>query len=80
MGLILVAICFFAAYRLYHIHPGSILSIIATIITILNFWAWGVMMNYKQDPHNVPEGWVTVSSITTIIGLILLIVSFFISS
>lgn len=74
MGFLMIIICAIAAYRLY----GHSLFIIALIITILDFWSYGIMHNYRRNPDMIPNFWVSINMISSIGGIGLLIFSFFI--
>lgn len=75
MYMILIVISAFAAYRLY----GSGLFIVALINALANFWSLGVMVNFRGEawPQNNYDRFVgAVAILTTIAGIVLLIMSF----
>jgi tetratricopeptide (TPR) repeat protein len=72
MGWIYLLICIIAAVRLYK----SAFFVFSIIITIINFWAFGVMYNFKDTPEQGPDYAAITNFISTIIGIGLLILSF----
>lgn len=76
MGWVQVMLCGTAAYFLYQ--AGSqIVFYIAAINAGANVWSFGIMHNFRDDPLSAPNSWTTVNMVTTLIGLGLLIYSFF---
>lgn len=75
-GLISLAICVAAAWRLY---GHGALFVVASIVAVANFWSLGIVHNYKHDSiHQAPEQRpaIAVNMLTTLAGLILLVISF----
>jgi len=71
-GLINLGICIFAAYRLH----GTYLFIPSIINAIANFWGLGILHNYRDDPET-PRIPGCIHILTSVGGLVLLIISFF---
>jgi hypothetical protein len=55
---------------------SSDLFTIGLIVGVMSLWSYGVIQNFRNDPHNLPTFWAVISFITTIAGAILLILSF----
>ncbi len=71
VGIIVLAVCVFAAVRLY----GTYLFVPSIINAIANLWGLGILHNFRDDPETprIPGG---IHILTTIIGIIFLIISF----
>ncbi len=82
MGWLTFAACAYAAVRLLGGH--SALGWVAAIVAVLNLWSFGVMANYRNERPSVDSAiqrtWITVNLLTSIAGVVLLIVSFAIKS
>lgn len=76
MGWLSVGICVFAAINLYEDQTSPVF-IFAVIVAIGNFWSFGVMVNFRDEPRLIPNFWTQVNMFSTFIGVILLIYSFF---
>jgi len=74
-GLISLIICIVAASRVYS--KSIMIFWIAIIVAIANFWSFGVMYNFRDNPNMAPDFWTRVNMITTFIGIGVLIFSFF---
>ena len=76
-GWISFAICLLAAYRLnVGAHSGTAASL-GIVVAVANLWSFGVMHNYRHDPESAPNFWTNINLATTLLGLGLLIYSFF---
>lgn len=76
MGLINFIICVIGAYLNYR-KGISIAFIISVIVAFINFWTWGIMNNFKNNPQQISNSVTTINFISFILGIIMLIVSFF---
>lgn len=77
MGIISVFICGLAAYLL-NSTENEIIFNIAAVNTGINFWSYGVMHNFSDDQMSAPNSWTMINMVTTVIGVGLLVSSFFI--
>jgi len=71
MGIIWIVICVAAVL----LSRGKSIFAFAVINAIANIWSFGIMHNYRYDPQNIPDFWTTINMITTVIGVILLIIA-----
>lgn len=72
MGFILVIIWVIATIIFYL--KDSSLFFISLILSILHFWSLGILYNFK-DVFYTPSIWAIINFITTIAGIIFLIIS-----
>jgi len=71
MGIIWFVVCVAAVL----LSMGKSIYTFALINAIANIWSFGVMHNYSHDPQNIPDFWTIVNMITTVIGVLLLIIA-----
>lgn len=74
-GLISLIICIVAASRVYS--EGSVIFYISIIVALLNFWSFGVMYNFRDNPIMAPNFWTKINMITTFASIGFLIFSIF---
>ena len=75
MGTLSLVVCIAATIVLFGVSPG--LGTFALIVTILNFWSLGVMRNlggYRGVSGGYERLVITANMLTSVTGLILLIV------
>ena len=77
MGIVHVAICVLAAYLLKQPDTQTIFYV-AAVNAGINLWSYGVMYNFRDEPMMAPTSWSNIHMLTTIVGIGLLIYSFFI--
>lgn len=76
MGFINFIICIVGTY-LNYVKGTNIVFFISAIALIVNFWTWGIMNNFKDNPQQISNSVTTINFISFVVGLIMLIVSFF---
>ena len=77
MGIVHFAICCLAAYLLKQPDTQTIFYV-AAVNAGINLWSYGVMHNFRDEPMMAPTSWSYINMLTTIVGIGLLIYSFFI--
>ena len=76
MGIVSFLICGLAAYLLDTPDTQTMFNV-AVVNAGFNFWSFGVMSNYQGEPMMVSNFWTVTNMLTTLIGIGLLILSFF---
>lgn len=73
MGKVHLIICILSTVILYE--ESRVLFILSLINSIFNFWSFGIMHNFKSYPLNAPNSWTVINFITSVAGIIFLIIS-----
>jgi len=77
MGIVSFIICGLAAYLLDTPDTQTIFNV-AAVNAGFNFWSFGVMSNHRDEPMMASNFWTNVNMLTALLGIGLLVYSFFI--
>jgi len=70
MGWIWLLVCVGAVF----LNTGSALFIPSIVVAVGNLWSFGIMHNFRHEPQTAPNGATLINMLTTVAGIVLLIV------
>jgi|GEM_PF-2675095 len=74
MGILSLIICIISVYISFYTSQPTVVFVYL-FVTLLNFWSFLTMVQFRKDPKTIPKLWVFINLITTFFAFVTIIIT-----